>query len=92
MRGIPGRISKHRQSDPDTGKHMAGEVRISANSSFWKLARAMRRGKVPDDRQVILDLAQRRAVERNAAYLNSSPAKRTYRMRQSLEKLRAVAQ
>ncbi len=53
-----------------------GEVRIFRNSSLRKLARAMRRGKVPSERQFTIDEAMKRAAKRWAVYLNSSPAKR----------------
>ena len=41
-----------------------GNIRIVRNSSLRKLARAMRRGKVPDERQVVIDLAQKKAIAR----------------------------
>ena len=53
-----------------------GQVAIDKYSSLRKLGRAMRRGLVPDDRQVRIDMAMARAKERAALYLNSSPAKR----------------
>lgn len=56
-------ISKHRQFD-DKGKWIEGKVRIFPNSSLRKLARAMRRGKVPDEHQVIIDTAMTRAANR----------------------------
>ncbi len=34
-----------------------GRVRIFPNSGLRKLARAMRRGMVPDERQVVIDIA-----------------------------------
>lgn len=54
-------ISKHRQFDRD-GKWIEGDVRIFANSSLRKLARAMRRGKVPSERQFIIDEAMKKAA------------------------------
>jgi hypothetical protein len=90
VRGTPGRISKHRQFDIEPPyKHIPGEVRVMPNSSLRKLMRAARRGKMPDDRQVIMDVAHRRAAERADAYLNSSPAKRSYRRQQAYAALRA---
>ena len=41
-----------------------GNVKIGEHSSLRKLARAMRRGKVPDDRQVIIDTAMEKAAKR----------------------------
>lgn len=53
-------------------KPMEGEVRIANNSSLRKLARAIRRGKVPDDRQQIIDLAMESAYERRHLYNKAS--------------------
>jgi hypothetical protein len=52
-----------RSRDPFTG-----ECKIVSNSSFRKLARAMRRGKVPDERQVIIDNAMASAKRRGGLY------------------------
>lgn len=43
-----------------------GRVRIFDNSSFKKLARAMRRGRVPPERMGIIARAVKRTAERNA--------------------------
>lgn len=47
-----------------------GDVKIRRDSSLRKLARAMRRGKVPDERQVIIDNAMASAQRRWQKYLN----------------------
>lgn len=54
------RRSKHRQFDDD-GKWIPGKVRINSNSSLRKLMRAARRGMMPPERQVIIDMAMRSA-------------------------------
>lgn len=59
-------------------KPFKGDVRIFPNSSLRKLSRAMRRGLVPSERQVVIDAAVEKATGRRAAYLNSSPAKTAY--------------
>jgi hypothetical protein len=41
-----------------------GEVKIIKHSSFRKLARAMRRGKVPQERQFIIEQAMKNAQKR----------------------------
>jgi hypothetical protein len=41
-----------------------GKVRIFPNSSLRKLKRAMRRGMVPDERQVIIEQAEKNANAR----------------------------
>jgi hypothetical protein len=61
-------------SDPRTGR-----TALAKDSSLRKLGRAMRQGKVPAERQSIIDDAMERATKRRAAYLNSSPMKREYR-------------
>jgi hypothetical protein len=43
-----------------------GECKITDRSGLRKLARAMRRGLVPSERQVIIDIAMRRAAARQA--------------------------
>lgn len=63
-----------------------GMVRIFPNSSLRKLARAMRRGKVPSERQVVIDMAVSKARDRRHAYLNSSPNKRAYDAKREAEK------
>jgi hypothetical protein len=73
------RISKHRQFDPETGKWIEGDVIVTKHSSLRKLARAMRRGKLPAEMQGVIETAMERAGKRIAAYANSSPLKRTYR-------------
>ena len=45
-----------------------GDVKIAQNSSLRKLARAMRRGKVPEERQFIIDEAMKTAQRRRAKY------------------------
>jgi hypothetical protein len=54
------------------GKYSAdpftGECKITRDSSLRKLARAMRRGKVPDERQVIIDEAMKTARRRLGVY------------------------
>jgi hypothetical protein len=54
------------------GKHskypFTGDCKITRYSSLRKLARAMRRGKVPDERQVIIDNAMANAHRRAARY------------------------
>ena len=52
-----------RNRDPFTG-----DVKIGQYSSLRKLARAMRRGKVPDERQVIIDNAMAQARRRIGKY------------------------
>lgn len=71
MIGTPGRISKHRQFDPDTGKHIPGDLRITANSSLRKLMRAARRGKLPEDRQFTIAEAAKQAAKHPNDYLSS---------------------
>jgi len=68
MKGIPGVISKHRQFDPDTGEWQEGRVRIFARSSLRKLMRAARRGKMPSERQVIINMAVGKAQKRAQLY------------------------
>jgi hypothetical protein len=52
------------------GKHSRkpfnGELKISRYSSLRKLKRAMRRGRMPDERQVIIDEAMKTAQRRKA--------------------------
>lgn len=48
-----------------------GKVKIGAHSGLRKLARAMRRGKVPDERQAIIDIAMRNAAKRAEVYMHS---------------------
>jgi hypothetical protein len=48
-------------------KPFEGAVKIGPNSGLRKLARAMRRGMVPDERQVIIDTAMKNAAKRLAA-------------------------
>jgi hypothetical protein len=54
--------SKHRKPE------FTGDCKIVDNSSLQKLARAMRRGKVPDERQVIIDNAMASARRRIGKY------------------------
>lgn len=55
-----------------------GRIKLTADSSFRKLARALRRGKVPSERMGVIDHAMARAAKRRDVYLNSSPAKREF--------------
>jgi hypothetical protein len=48
-----------RDKDP-----FAGDVKIGQHSSFRKLARAIRRGKVPQERQFAIDQAMKNARRR----------------------------
>lgn len=48
-----------------------GKVLIGPHSSFRKLARALRRGKVPDERPVVIDEALRAAEARWYVYANT---------------------
>jgi hypothetical protein len=60
-----------------SGKHSAdpftGDCKIDRYSSLRKLARAMRRGKVPDERQVIIDNAMAQARRRIGKYHYKRP-------------------
>lgn len=72
MRGVPGRISKHRQFDIDPPyKHMPGEVRILAGSSLRKMMRAARRGKMPEDRMFTIQEAQKSAAKHPRKYMSA---------------------
>jgi hypothetical protein len=78
------RIASGDRNQQDWSKHMKrqpfkGKVRIFDNSSLRKIMRAARRGKIPPERQVLIDTAVKRASERRAAYLNSCPVKRAWR-------------
>jgi hypothetical protein len=57
------RISKHQRWDSD-GNWIPGKCRIFDNSSIRKLQRAMRPGKVPDERAVIIAMAEAMARKR----------------------------
>jgi hypothetical protein len=48
-------------------KPFKGAVRIFPNSSLRKLARAIRRGMVPPERQFIIDEAMKRAAKRGVS-------------------------
>ena len=50
-----------------------GDVKIARNSSLRKLARAMRRGKVPDERQVVIENAMENALRRIGKYNYKRP-------------------
>jgi hypothetical protein len=54
--------SKHRKPE------FTGNVKIGQYSSLRKLKRAMRRGKVPDERQVVIDEAMKSAKRRMEKY------------------------
>lgn len=43
-----------------------GKVIIGRRSSLRKLMRAARRGKIPDERMVIIETAERKAAARSA--------------------------
>lgn len=83
--GVEGKLAvRNRQN------HGKGEVRLSPHSSLCKLARAMRRGKVPDERQVILDAAVDSAKLRRVIYLNSCPSKQAFsRARKFFDQVKA---
>ncbi len=49
-------------------KPFKGDVTIDKYSGLRKLMRAMRRGKVPNERMVIIDTAIKRAQDREAVY------------------------
>jgi hypothetical protein len=57
-----------RTRDPFTG-----DCKIARNSSLRKLARAMRRGKVSDERQFIIDEAMKTARRRLGVYHYKRP-------------------
>lgn len=67
----PGRVSKHRQFDPETFKHVEGTVRVGASTSLRKLMRAARRGKIPEDRLFTIAEAQKAAAKHHNDYLSS---------------------
>jgi hypothetical protein len=48
-----------------------GRVKIDRRSSLRKLMRAARRGRIPDERQTIIDTATESAMQRRAEYANS---------------------
>ncbi len=76
--------SKHygqQRLQDDDGKPVYGNCRVLANTSLRKLMRATRQGKMPDERQVLIDAARERAASRADAYLNSSRSKSAYRSR-----------
>lgn len=52
-------------------RHYRGEINIGKFSSLRKLMRAARRGKMPDERQAIIDIALQKAERRRDKYLNS---------------------
>jgi hypothetical protein len=60
--------SKHHK-DPFTG-----DCKIVSDSSLRKLARAIQRGKVPEERMFIIETAKEKAQRRQKKYLNK-PAK-----------------
>lgn len=63
-------VSKHRRFDSD-GNWIPGNVKIRNNSSLKKLMSAARRGKLPDERQEIIDQAVASAAKRFRVYQNS---------------------
>ncbi len=66
-------ISKHRRRDDD-GKWIPGKVRVSEQSGVRKLMRAARRGKMPDERALIIKVAIERAGQRADKYVNANTA------------------
>ena len=58
MPPIPDRTKKYPAANPGEGA-----VNIRANSSLRKLMRAARRGKIPDERLVIIEAAERKAAQ-----------------------------
>lgn len=71
-------VSKHQRHDSD-GNWIPGKCRVLPNSSLRKIMRAARQGKMPDERQVLIDTAIKRAGDRRAAYINSSPVHSNWR-------------
>lgn len=61
-------IPKNWRSGKHSAESFTGEVKIGQYSSLRKLARAMRRGKVPEERQFIIDEAQKNASRRAGMY------------------------
>ena len=51
-------------------------MKIASNSSLRKLDRAMRRGEVPDERQVIIDTAVKNAERRRLEYMHRAARQR----------------
>ena len=49
-----------------------GEVKIGGRSSLRKLMRAARRGRVPDERMVVIKAAESKAYDRRKVYMNSA--------------------
>lgn len=48
-----------------------GKINIGKFSSLRKLMRAAKRGRIPDERMVIIETAERKAVERTEIYMHS---------------------
>lgn len=63
-------ISKHRQFDSQTGKHIPGRCHIGDRSGLRKLMRAQRHGKVPQERIQICVQAQRSAIANAPDYMS----------------------
>ncbi len=63
------RISKHRRYDSD-GNFIPGKCIVGDRSSIKKLMRAARHGNIPPERQVIINLAMKSAVERRHVYMS----------------------
>lgn len=63
-------ISKHQRFDSD-GKFIPGKLRVARNSSLRKLMRAARRGKIPDERAVVIDAAVQSAGRNTRRWQNS---------------------
>jgi hypothetical protein len=61
-------IPRNWRSGKYSAEPFTGECKIVRNSSLRKLARAIRRGKVPDERQVIIDEAVKNANRRMGLY------------------------
>ncbi len=49
-----------------------GKINISKHSSLRKLMRASRRGKIPDERMVIIEVAERKAASRAKLYMHAT--------------------
>lgn len=70
---MAGRNSHPARSKPANG--MTEKIKLSSNSSFRKLARAIHQDRVPDERQAIIDVALRNAVKNATKYANKKRGK-----------------
>jgi len=48
-----------------------GKLKIGKHSSLRKLMRAARRGRIPDERIVIIETAEKKAADRAEIYLHA---------------------